>query len=109
MKKILLTLSITLVSIIVYSQNVGIGTNTPNTSAKLEVASTNSGFLPPRMTFAQRNAILNPAQGLMVYQTDSAMGLYSFNGALWLLNIATIDNRFYENIKRLQTQIYLKN
>jgi hypothetical protein len=52
------------------AQNVGIGTATPNASAQLEVSSTNSGFLPPRMTYAQRNAISNPSQGLMIYCTD---------------------------------------
>jgi len=52
------------------AQNVGIGTATPNASAQLDVSSTNSGFLPPRMTFAQRNAISNPSQGLMIYCTD---------------------------------------
>ncbi len=50
------------------AQNVGIGTNTPQ--ATLDVTSTTNGFLPPRMTFTQRNAIVNPAQGLMIYCTD---------------------------------------
>jgi len=45
----------------------GIGTTSPHESAKLEVASTDKGFLPPRMTSAQRAAISNPAAGLMVY------------------------------------------
>ncbi len=54
----------------VEAQNIGIGTNTPHASAALDVTSNNSGFLPPRMTLAQRNAIVNPAQGLMVYCTD---------------------------------------
>jgi uncharacterized protein (TIGR02145 family) len=52
------------------AQNIGIGTNTPNASAKLEVSSNSSGFLPPRMTYAQRNAIANPSQGLIIYCTD---------------------------------------
>lgn len=39
-------------------------------SAKLEVTSTTKGFLPPRMTTAQKNAISSPAAGLMVYDTD---------------------------------------
>ena len=67
------------------AQNVGIGTTTPNPSAKLEVQSTTSGFLPPRMTFAQRNAIVNPAAGLMVWCTDcdSSGQVQVFNGARW--------------------------
>jgi len=85
MKKLLLTLSITLLSIVVFSQNVGIGTNTPNASAKLDISSTNSGLLPPRMTFAQRAAIVNPAQGLIVYCTDCVANgeLSVFNGVEW--------------------------
>jgi hypothetical protein len=58
------------------AQSVGIGTATPDSSAILEVKSTNSGVLIPRMTGAQRAAILNPANGLLVYQTDSTAGFY---------------------------------
>ena len=63
---------------------VGIGTNSPAASAKLEVASTSQGFLPPRMTSTQRNTISSPAQGLMVYQTDATAGLYYYNGSAWI-------------------------
>jgi len=62
---------------------VGIGTPAPNNSAKLDIVSTSQGVLFPRMTTAQRNAIVNPAQGLMVYQTDGTIGLYHFDGANW--------------------------
>lgn len=48
---------------------VGIGTTIPNASAKLELNSTTKGFLPPRMTTVQKNAIVTPAAGLMVYDT----------------------------------------
>jgi hypothetical protein len=54
-----------------FSQNVGIGTTTPSSSARLDVTSTNSGFLPPRMTTAQRDAIANPAPGLMIINTST--------------------------------------
>jgi uncharacterized protein (TIGR02145 family) len=71
MKKLILTaLSLFLVGV-VFSQNVGIGTNTPDPSAKLEVSSNNSGFLLPRMSTAERNAIGNPAVGLQIYNTTS--------------------------------------
>lgn len=40
----------------------------------LDVKSTNKGFLLPRMTFAERNAIANPADGLVVYCTDCGPG-----------------------------------
>lgn len=56
----------------------GIGTTTPNASAKLEIASTDKGLLIPRMTKVQREAITLPAaaNGLMVYQTDDLTGFY---------------------------------
>ncbi len=60
------------------AQNVGIGTNTPNASAQLEVSSTSKGLLAPRMTQVQRNAIVTPAQGLLVFQTDSEAGYYYY-------------------------------
>jgi Protein of unknown function (DUF1566) len=51
---------------------VGINTDNsePNNSAMLDVKSTEKGFLPPRMTLLQRNAIPSPAAGLIVYCTD---------------------------------------
>ena len=62
---------------------VGIGTPTPSTAAALDVASTTKGFLPPRMSAAQRAAIASPVAGLLVYQTDGTAGLYQFDGAAW--------------------------
>lgn len=49
--------------------SLGIGTNTIDQSAKVHIDSVNKGFLPPRMTQAQRDSIVSPAQGLMVYNT----------------------------------------
>jgi hypothetical protein len=49
--------------------NVGINNTNPDATAILDVASTTKGFLPPRMTTAQKNAIATPAAGLMVYDT----------------------------------------
>jgi hypothetical protein len=43
--------------------------NTFNSSAQLQVDSTTRGFLPPRMTTTQKNAIATPAAGLVVYDT----------------------------------------
>lgn len=62
---------------------VGIGTTTPNSSAILEINSTNSGILIPRMTLAQRNAITTPANGLLIYQTDGTTGFWYYNGTIW--------------------------
>jgi hypothetical protein len=52
-------------------QNVGIGTLNPVPSALLEMQATDKGMLVPRMTSAQKNAIVSPATGLLIYQTDS--------------------------------------
>lgn len=63
---------------------VGIGTSTPNASALLDISSSTKGFLPPRMTIAQRNAIATPAAGLIVHCTNcTPVGPYSYNGASW--------------------------
>ena len=53
------------------AQNVGIGTTTPAASAALDVNSTNKGILIPRMTTAQRTAIVSPTNGLMVFDTTT--------------------------------------
>lgn len=63
---------------------VGIGTSTPAATAALELSATDKGFLPPRMTAAQRTAIASPATGLMVYQTDGTTGLYVYSGSAWI-------------------------
>ena len=62
--------------------NVGINTATPNSTALLELASANSGVLIPRLTTTQRNAISNPATGLMIYNTSSNCFNF-YNGSLW--------------------------
>ena len=53
------------------SGNIGVGTGTPDASAELDISSTTRGFLSPRMTAAQRDAIAAPATGLQIYNTDS--------------------------------------
>jgi len=50
--------------------NVGVGTSSPHSSAKVEVASITQGFLTPRMTSIQIGVIANPTDGLLVYNTD---------------------------------------
>lgn len=63
-------------------QNVGIGTNTPDNSALLDLTSTSKGILVPRMSTAQRIAITAPATGLLVYDT-SLQQFWYFNGTVW--------------------------
>lgn len=66
------------------AQAQGVGINTTgaaaDTSAILDLSSTAKGFLPPRMTSVQRAAIVQPATGLLVYQTDGTAGLYYNTG-----------------------------
>ena len=64
--------------------SVGIGTTAPNSSSILELSSVTKGFLAPRMTKAQRDAIVNPAVGLMIYQTNNTPGYYYWSGTAWL-------------------------
>ena len=67
-------------------QNIGIGTLTPAASAVLDVSSTTKGFLPPRMTGVQRDAIVNPANGLVIYCIDCGGGqlnVYNYSTTSW--------------------------
>ena len=52
-----------------FSQSVGIGTITPDPSAALDITATNKGLLIPRMNINSINAIVNPARGLLVYDS----------------------------------------
>jgi hypothetical protein len=58
----------------------GIGTTSPDASAKLDITSTSKGLLVPRMTSTQRAAISSPANGLLVFQTDGVIGFYVNTG-----------------------------
>lgn len=84
----------------VFSQ-VGIGTVTPEASSVLDVTSTTQGMLTPRMTTAQKNAIVSPADGLMVYDTD-VKSLYYYNSTAtsWtILNSGTNGRLKFKRIK----------
>jgi hypothetical protein len=54
-----------------------------STTAIFEIASNTRGFLPPRMTSAERTGITSPATGLLVYQTDGTEGLYEKTASAW--------------------------
>lgn len=82
-KTILLICSV--ISFTLHGQNVGVNStgNLPDASAMLDVSSTNSGLLMPRMLSSQRTSITTPATGLIVYQTDAPAGFYYYDGVLW--------------------------
>lgn len=66
-----------------FLSNLLVGTTTDVASSKLTIESTTQGFLPPRMTNAQRTSISSPAVGLMVYCTDATEGLYVYKSTGW--------------------------
>ena len=94
------------------SQNVLFNADggTPDASALMELRSTNQGLLVPRMLEAQRLAILSPAEGLLVYQRNSLVGFYYYNGTAWdtiggsttVNNISNVTNSSNSNIAVLQ-------
>ena len=94
MKKVVLIVTMCFVFLNGKAQT-GIGTTTPNASAKLEVASSTQGFLPPRLALTATNAaspVTVPATGLIVYNTATAgtvpnnviPGYYYWNGSSWI-------------------------
>jgi hypothetical protein len=95
MKKIIFVLFIILINRnILFSQvAINIDGTTPNNSAMLDIKSNNKGLLPPRMTRAEINAIVGPANGLIVYCTDCGTGgtgaLSMFMAGFWFSLSAT--------------------
>ncbi len=69
-------------SLTMQAQSVGINTTTPDPSAVLDIQSTQQGVLTPRLTTAQRNALQNPAQGLLIYNTTIKC-FEVFGGTFW--------------------------
>jgi uncharacterized protein (TIGR02145 family) len=89
MKKIVLIFLVNIsVSAYINAQSVGINTDTPEASAVLDIVAPNSdkGVIAPRMTTLQRNSIVNPAEGLLVYDTDLKVYIY-WNGTKWVVTM----------------------
>lgn len=70
-------------SVMMTAQSVGVGTTTPDSSAILDISSTTQGLLIPRMTAVDRDAIDDPADGLLVFVTTDSM-FYLFDGTNWV-------------------------
>ena len=86
MKRFLTVMS--LLMVLFLNAQVGIGIINPESSAMLDVTSTSKGFLPPRMTYAQRSTITSPAIGLIIFCTNcgsASVGgeLQVFSGGIW--------------------------
>ncbi len=91
MKTKILTTVLVLLSLGLFAQ-VGVNTDgsSPDGSAMLDVKSTTSGMLVPRMTTGQRISISSPATGLLVFD-ESTGGFWFFNGSIWE-DLSTGDN-----------------
>jgi hypothetical protein len=77
-----------LVASALYAQvSIGTDNSLPDNSAMLDVKSSNRGLLPPRMTLTEINAIINPANGLIVYCTDCGTdgngAFYGYINGVW--------------------------
>ncbi len=85
MKRLYFAVFILLASLAASGQSVAINTDgsVADGSAALDIKAINKGLLMPRVTQAQRDAISNPATGLLLYQTDNSPGFYSYNGSSW--------------------------
>lgn len=86
MKKLIFYLIIfKLAASLAFSQGTAINSNgaAPDNSALLDLSSTSQGFVMPRMTTAQMNAIVSPVAGLTIYNTDCNVFNY-WNGSIWI-------------------------
>jgi len=96
MKKILFYSVTLLLGANLLAQNVGIGTSTPDPSAKLDVVDSNRGLLIPRVALSGTNdltTVSSPATSLLVYNTNTAgdvtPGFYYWNGTQWVRLLST--------------------
>lgn len=103
--------------LLLFAVNVAVGqaiTIDPSTgnTGNINISSTNGGILIPRMTSAQRAAITNPTQGLLIYQIDGEVGFYVNRSSLpaipnwsrltegenlWIKNIVNSNNIYSIN------------
>jgi PKD repeat protein len=67
----------------VRAQNVGIGTQNPHPSARLDVSANNAGLLIPRLSASEMQAIVNPANGLQIYNTTNQCLMMYFPQTGW--------------------------
>jgi len=87
MKKAILLLAIAAIAFQANAQvSVNADNSAPDPAAMLDVKSTSMGFLPPRMTYLQRNAISSPVAGLVVWCINCGLSgeLQVYNGTSWI-------------------------
>ncbi len=91
LKSSILLALINLLLVEIKAQNVGIGTNSPHPTAKLEILTNDSGLLIPRLTTTERDAIVSPADALMIFNlTTRCLEIYNANTNAWV-SIGCID------------------
>ena len=78
----------------------------PDASAMLDVKSTTSGILTPRMTVVQRTGIATPATGLLVFQTDGTAGFYYYTGVEWKFLGFGSGNGYSGNVIDMDGNVY---
>jgi hypothetical protein len=92
MKKIIL-IPLVFLSCFVKAQSVGIGTTAPNSSSILDLGPSAKPLVLPRLSLTQMNEITNPAQGMIIYNTDEHQ-LYSYMRFRTTLLIGQSNNRW---------------
>ncbi len=118
MKRILFVFSLIAVQMTSFAQ-LGVGTNTPDASAQLDVTATDKGFLAPRIALTGATdvaTITSPATGLMIYNTATAgtapnnvlPGYYYFDGVKWVRFINGSNASKWTN-NPINTNTYLTN
>lgn len=86
---------------------VVVGNIGSDSSAVFQVNALDKGVLLPRITMALRDQIVNPAIGLLVFQTDNIPGFYFFDGTMWkLISSSSSSSSGGSDIKTL---LYLTN
>lgn len=77
--------------------SIGVGTTSPNSSSIFHLHSTTKGFLTPRLTELQKNSILEPALGLLIFNLDSNNFEY-FNGNSWQIIGGVVSNNVIKTV-----------
>ena len=89
-KELLISSIIFIIGFSAYAQNnIGIGTPNPDPSALLHLDASNKGFLITRLSAHDRLLIATPANGLMVYDTDSSCFFYWRSVTTSWINLCT--------------------
>lgn len=110
MKKTLLFLSLLAFNVTGRGQSLAINTDgsAADASALLDVKSTSKGFLPPRMTTVQRDAISSPAAGLFIFNSNASC-LQFYNGSGWVSVITPSTTAVFLPTIVIGTQQWMSN